>query len=272
MNTTRSSNLYTSEERDFWIDQYNHSTVSEFDNLSSNLNGPRRSTVQKWIGPRQAVDFGLSAERILGVANFYNGKQETMSQIENDLGLNLRILDLEKVENLQWASEKPERVKKLEDAELLSCMIDETASKIVVQYNPDDDKLYGWSAMPRCILVRNICANFDFKTFFNGLKFQFDKKLKHDNFSVKKVEMEGQPIYYIGFAQFEQYSDYYSALGMSGKDNVLIEQIRAFPEVNNENYQQSIDKHFAEAAALERPRATYIHSLAFRPTCVHKSD
>ena len=85
MNTTRSSSLYTNEERDFWIDRYNHSTVSEFDNLSSNLNGPRRSTVQKWIGPRQAVDFGLSAERILGAANFYNGKQETMSQTENDL-------------------------------------------------------------------------------------------------------------------------------------------------------------------------------------------
>ena len=84
MNNERNSNLYTTEERDFRIDIYNHSSNSEFDNLLSDLNGPRRSTVQKWIEPRQSVEFGLSAERLLAASNFYQNTQNTTQTISDE--------------------------------------------------------------------------------------------------------------------------------------------------------------------------------------------
>ena len=62
MNTDKNSNLDTLEERDFWINRFNHSSKSEFHNLSSNLNGPRRGTIQKWIGPSHNVDLDLVPE------------------------------------------------------------------------------------------------------------------------------------------------------------------------------------------------------------------
>ena len=58
MNTDRNSNLYTTEEQDPQIDSGKHSPNSDFDQLFNNLNGPQRLIVQKWMGPRQSVEFG----------------------------------------------------------------------------------------------------------------------------------------------------------------------------------------------------------------------
>ena len=101
MNTERNTNLYIMEEQDFWIDRYNHTSKSEFDNLSSNLNGPHISTVRKWIGPRQKIDFGLSAKRLLNAANFYQNTQEIVNTISEGGGLDLTVLGMERFESLQ---------------------------------------------------------------------------------------------------------------------------------------------------------------------------
>ena len=55
-------------------------------------------------------------------------------------------------------------------------MVDETATKIVVQCNFKDRKLCGFCMMPRFVLVRDIEKNFDIEEYFEGLKIQFDKK------------------------------------------------------------------------------------------------
>ena len=167
MNTERNTNLYTIEELGFWIDRYNHTSMSEFDNFSSSLNEPHISTVRKWIGPRQKIDFGLSAKRLLNAANFYQNTLETVNTISEGGGLDLTVLDMERVESLQWASKKTDSVKDSEDFDLFACMIDETALRIIIEYNPEDGKLYGWSAMPRFVMLRNITPEFDFKVFLS---------------------------------------------------------------------------------------------------------
>ena len=58
----------------------------------------------------------------------------------------------------------------------LNLMVDETPAKIVVQCNFKDRKLYGFSMMPRFVLVRDIEKNFDIEEYFEGLRIQFDKK------------------------------------------------------------------------------------------------
>ena len=55
-------------------------------------------------------------------------------------------------------------------------MVDEKATKIVVQYNFKDRKLYGFSMMPRFVSVRDIKKNFDIEEYFEGLKIQFEEK------------------------------------------------------------------------------------------------
>ena len=270
MNNDRNSNLYTTEERDFWIDRYNHSSNSEFDNLSSNLNGPRRSTVQKWIGPRQSVEFGLSAERLLAASNFYQNMQNTTQTISDEWGLDITALDMARIETLQWASTMPDTNQDIENVELLTCMIDETATRIIIQYNHEDDKLYGWSAMPRFVILRNLPPDFNFKTFFSDFTFQYDKKKKCDNFSIHQITGDNDEAYSIGVCQFEQYSDFYRALDLSGKEGIIIEAITPFPDVKENDRQKSIDKEFAEAEAIGRPRATYIYSLAVNSACSDK--
>ena len=52
------------------------------------------------------------------------------------------------------------------------------STKIIVQYNRKDNKLYGLSAMPCFILVCDITENFDNSSYFAGLKIQHDKKTK----------------------------------------------------------------------------------------------
>ena len=61
-------------------------------------------------------------------------------------------------------------------------MVDETAAKTVAQCNFKDDGFsmifYGFSMIPRFVLVRDIEKNFDIGEYFEGLKIQFDEKTR----------------------------------------------------------------------------------------------
>ena len=135
----------------------------------------------------------------------------------------------------------------------------------------EDGKLYGWSAMLRFVLLRNVAPDFDFKAFFPNFKFQYDKKKKRENYDIRRFNGGDKEIFYIGVCQFEQYAaDFYNALELSGKDGITVEAINSFPSVNDIKKQKSIDKAFAEAEAIPRPHATYIYSLAINPVCTDK--
>ena len=196
---------------------------------------------------------GLSARRLLNVANCYHDKQDTVQTISDTGGLDISVLDVARVESLHWASENPNGVQDIEQFDLFTCMIDETATRIIVQYNPEDGKLYGWSAMPRFVLLRNVTLDFDFKAFFLDFKFQYDKKKKCENYDICRLNGGDKEIFYIGVCQFEQYADFHKALELSGKDGITIEAINSFPSVDDIEKQKSIDKAFAEAEATQGP-------------------
>lgn len=48
----------------------------------------------------------------------------------------------------------------ISEAKPHNCMVDETPCKIIVQFDPQTRKLYGFSAMPRFVLMRNVADNF----------------------------------------------------------------------------------------------------------------
>ncbi len=144
-------------------------------------------------------------------------------------------------------------------------MINETATKISVEFNHIDQMLYGGSAMSRFITLPNIPPAFNFQESFSGLKFQRDKKSKEGIYGISEVSGVNQQHYNIGYAQFEDYSDFFEAVAMSGKQGIGIEAVNPFPVVSNHLSKESIDKEFAEVDALKRPRATYIYSLALNP-------
>ena len=75
------------------------------------------------------------------------------------------------------------------------------------------------------------------KFFFRDFKFQHDKKQRRENFNISRLNGENEEIYYIGVCQFEQYSDFYNALGLSGKDGITIEAINSFPVVDEADQQ-----------------------------------
>lgn len=90
--------------------------------------------------------------------------------------------------------------------------------------------LYGWSVMPRFVVLRNIPKDFDFKGFFGGLSFQYDKRLKRENFGICNVSLNAADIedYRIGFAQLSEYDAYFEALQMSGKMVLLLMLLKTF--------------------------------------------
>eukprot|EP00112_Aurelia_sp_Birch-Aquarium-sp1_P019662 Seg4915.2 transcript_id=Seg4915.2/GoldUCD/mRNA.D3Y31 product="hypothetical protein" protein_id=Seg4915.2/GoldUCD/D3Y31 len=146
-------------------------------------------------------------------------------------------------------------------------MIDETAIKIVVEYSQENNMLYGWSVMPRFVVLRNIPEDFDFKGFFGGLSFQYDKRLKLENFGICNVSLNAADVedYRIGFAQFSEYDAYFEALQLSGKNGVTVDAVKDFPLADEQNLKTSIDTLFAEAEAIKRPRATYLYSISLNP-------
>ena len=75
--------------------------------------------------------------------------------------------------------------------------------------------------------IRNISSDFNVKTFFGNLKIQSDTKSNEKVCGVVQVNAKGQN-YYLGFAQFESYEDWNSALLMESSD-VLVEKIESFP-------------------------------------------
>lgn len=121
MNVNREKNRYSVEERDFWIDRYNHSSISQFQNLASNLNGPHRSRVHAWMGPRKAEGLGLNSKWIIDAVKLYGAKV-----LLNETDYNSH---LENVSSLKWSNQECLR---LQEAEPFACMIDETAIKMLL--------------------------------------------------------------------------------------------------------------------------------------------
>ena len=59
----------------------------------------------------------------------------------------------------------------------LNLMVDETATKMSSNVTlKTENSIYGFSMMPRFVLVRDIEKNFDIEEYFEGIKIQFDKK------------------------------------------------------------------------------------------------
>ena len=140
-------------------------------------------------------------------------------------------------------------------------MTDERVLKIIDEFNNADLKLYGFSTMPRFVVLRNVKEDFDFSRFFMGLNFQHDKKLKRKVTKICKVKL-GEETYFIGLAQFATYDHWKKAFELTGKYGIVIEPINDFHTVQTGDPKLSIDRIFTEAEAIDRPRATYICSLA----------
>ena len=138
MNVDRKNKLYTEVESDFWIDRFYHCSISKFNNLSSNLNGLYRSSIQQWMGSRNSNDLGLTPGEMIEAARFCKG----MSSVSSDL----THINLEQVDMIDWSDTTCIDVA---ETEPFALMIDETATKIIVEYNSRNSKLYGWSIMPR---------------------------------------------------------------------------------------------------------------------------
>ena len=135
--------------------------------------------------------------------------------------------------------------------------IDETATKIIVQYNRKDNKLYGLSAMPCFILVCDITENFDNSSYFAGLKIQYDKKTKSKIIGKFTINSTNRKHIHFGYAQFANYKDWNKATKMES-----CEIIDAQPTVATLNPQASIDEVFDISRSIGRPRSTYVYSLA----------
>lgn len=150
-----------------------------------------------------------------------------------------------------------------------NCMIDETPCKIIVQFDPHTKKLYGFSSMPRFVLLRNIDKDFNLKEFFAGLKINFDKKNRSEVAFVKSIELN-DTTYFLGCVQFETHEDWHKAVDLNGKDDVVVETIPTFPFIPQTSAKDAIDAHFAEACAISRPRSTYIYLLAVNSGTLNK--
>ena len=114
-----------------------------------------------------------------------------------------------------------------------NCMIDETLCKIIVQFDNDTKKLYGFSSKPRFILVRDIDKDFNLKDFLAGLKINYEKKKRAEVAFVKSIELSDNT-YSLGCVQFETHEDWQKAVNQNGKDEVVVETIPTF-RMRNKN-------------------------------------
>eukprot|EP00111_Clytia_hemisphaerica_P024372 TCONS_00071911-protein len=92
-------------------------------------------------------------------------------------------------------------------------MIDETAIKPVVQYHAPNTSIYGFSAMPRFVIGRNVCQNLDIKASLIGLNIQKDTKSNKEIYGITEITF-GNSNYFIAYAQFKTYTDWKKALDM----------------------------------------------------------
>lgn len=250
-NMDQKKKRYSKAEHDFWIDCYNNLSHSQFNHLSENLNGPWRSTVQNWQGKSTDPVYELSWESIAAAVTFLN--PTTPLSVEGN-PMDTSTLVWRNRDLVDVGSTNP-----------VNCMIDETATKIVVEFNPYDMQLYGMTAMPRWVLVRNISEEFDINEFFGDMSVQFDRKSRKRLIGVTHIDVNDDH-YFLGYAQFETYEDWKRAIDKNGSDGVIVESIPTFPSISLNNSKHDIDRVFAEAEALSRPRSTYVYSLAVGQT------
>lgn len=147
-----------------------------------------------------------------------------------------------------------------------NCMIDETALKPSVQYNIEDNCLYGFSAMPRFVVLRNVDENFNVNEFFNELSIQHDTKTNKPICGLVQVTNADADPYYLGYAQLATYRDWKLALSMENH-HLVVEMIDSTPKINEENIKGDIDRIFAESSALNRPSSTYVYSMVISNCC-----
>ena len=55
-------------------------------------------------------------------------------------------------------------------------IIDETAVKVIAEFNPIDNKIYGYSAMSQFVLIRDVPVDFDSESYFGSLSIRLDSK------------------------------------------------------------------------------------------------
>ena len=256
-NTLRERSMYSKLERDFWLDCFNNMSHRQFNRMSEVLNGPWPSTVESWQTIPKFDTFGLNWSTICSYSALqYQRFDKICPDEQNEMDSS----------SIKWGSEQD--IMDTTDALPHNCMIDETPCKIIVQFDPNTRKLYGFSAMPRFVLLRNIEQDFNVQEFFNGLKLQYDKKVKRSVEAVVEMKCDEMQCL-MGYAQFESHADWQQAISMDGKNGVVVETIESFPSLPDESAKIACDKHFAEAEAIGRPRSTYVYSLAINSATIH---
>lgn len=255
-NANHKNKQYSSLTKDFWIDCYNKLSHTQFDKIAENFNGPWRATVCRWRGKGESCTFGINYNKVQEIA-----VRKSDFVVEQSTNVNTSLNELN-VESFLWASR--DNVKKIQDSTPFNCMIDETATKIVIEFNPTDFKLYGCSAMPRFVTVRNIDENFNVENYFSLLKIQLSRQGKRVC-GVEHITVRDNS-YYFAYAQFETYSGWLTALGMNGDNDYEITSIEQFPSIDQQNSQYEIDKVFKESESMDRPRSTCVYSLVVNET------
>ena len=127
-------------------------------------------------------------------------------------------------------------------------MVDETVLKPSVQYNIENHCLYGFSAMPRFVVLRNVYEDFNVSEFFNELSIQHDTKTNRPICGIVQVNTVDADSYYLGYAQLAIYQGWKLALWMEF-NQIVVEMIDSTPLINEENLKSDIDRLFAESSA-----------------------
>ena len=227
--------------KEFWTDIYLNISHRSFNKISENFRGPWARTVGRWTDYSDNV-FDFSFDKVISYAQ----KLFPGIQLKNSF-------------DDKWC----QSVKKPKFPSNL--MVDETASKIIVELSVHEMRLYGFSFMPRFVLVRGISEKFKVGKFFNGLSIQYDQKLKQHICGVVDVQLE-EKCYKIAYAQFSTYKGFNLALSKS-TNSVTIEPIDMIIGCDKKEKKDSLDRAFAESKAINRPRSTYVYSLSLSQPC-----
>ena len=126
LNASRKKRIFSSIEKDFWVDLYNNLSHSLFDKVAENMNGPWRGAVCKWRGKQEACTFGLNFSKIESLASAKTNYQPIVNTTINELD----------IDSFSWGDNT--NTKKIQNTTPFNCMIDETATKIVIEFNPTD--------------------------------------------------------------------------------------------------------------------------------------
>ena len=174
----------------FWIDMFLNMCHRQFNKLAASLNGPWDTTVAKWLS-HGAIEccFGVSWDAIIAFAE--ECYEQSINAAEQP----------SPYQEFSWEASTPTPIA---DAEPVTLMADETAVKIIAEFNPKDNRIYGYSAMPRFVVIRDVVDEFDAETFFTGLSIQKDSKTNESICGI--VNVKGSSFNYkLGYAQFQSF-------------------------------------------------------------------